>query len=96
MSMRDKYNRDEALQIIYLTDGIISDNESIPDDSILDPDFMPVMTRDDDEHYFSDSSVDEEQISRITETVESVLKVEDVNSNSNDANASSPVNEPQP
>ena len=50
MSMRDKYNRDEALQIIYMPDGTIFDDESIPDDNILDPDFMSVMTKYDDEH----------------------------------------------
>ena len=55
------YSRTEALQMVYLPDGTISDEESIGEDSILDPDFESIVNQDDDGNHLSDSSVDEEQ-----------------------------------
>ena len=70
------YSRTEALQVVYLPDGTIFDEESIGEDNILDPDFEPVVNQDDDGNYLSDSSVVEEQISQVTKTVDSILNVE--------------------
>ena len=39
------YSRTKALQMLYLPDGTISDEESIGENSILDPDFEMVVNR---------------------------------------------------
>ncbi|KAM4552082.1 piggyBac transposable element-derived protein 1-like [Odontesthes bonariensis] len=89
---RRLYSVQEALEMVWIPNGALSDTESISDDKIADPDFVETP-----EAYESDSSFDEDEpLADIARTDPNQLDVEIHHAHADSVIEAPDDNEPQP